>query len=92
MKNLKGLSPVFAVILMLLLCVTLSMFFFYSLTDVIEDTELEIQDRQLAANNLKITSEDLKRLKVVDKVIKEPLGGAHRNYEETFSKLKQELK
>ncbi len=46
---------------------------------------------EIAANNLKITSEDLKRLKVVDKVIKEPLGGAHRNYEETFSKLKEEL-
>ena len=34
---------------------------------------------EIAANSLKITSKDLKNLKVIDKVIKEPLGGAHRN-------------
>ncbi len=47
---------------------------------------------EIAANSLKITSEDLKNLKVIDKVIKEPLGGAHRNPSEAFSNLKVELK
>ena len=46
---------------------------------------------EAAANNLKITSEDLKRLKVIDQVIKEPLGGAHRNPSEIFTTLKKEL-
>ncbi len=47
---------------------------------------------EIAANSLKITSEDLKNLKVIDKVIKEPLGGAHRNPSEAFNHLKIELK
>ncbi len=33
----------------------------------------------VAAEALKITAEDLKRLKLIDAVIPEPLGGAHRN-------------
>ncbi|RPH05488.1 MAG: acetyl-CoA carboxylase carboxyltransferase subunit alpha [Alphaproteobacteria bacterium TMED93] len=47
---------------------------------------------EIAANSLKITSEDLQKLKVVDKVIKEPIGGAHRNPSDTFKSLKVELK
>ena len=47
---------------------------------------------EIAANSLKITSEDLKNLKVIDKVIKEPLGGAHRNPSEAFNNLKVDLK
>ncbi len=47
---------------------------------------------EIAANNLKITSEDLKRLKVIDQIIKEPLGGAHRSPSEVFITLKKELK
>ena len=47
---------------------------------------------EIAANSLKITSDDLQKLKVVDKVIKEPIGGAHRNPGEAFKSLKEELK
>ena len=47
---------------------------------------------EIAANSLKITSEDLQKLKVVDKVIKEPIGGAHRNPSDAFKNLKVELK
>jgi acetyl-CoA carboxylase carboxyl transferase subunit alpha len=32
-----------------------------------------------AANSLKFTAKDLLRLKLIDEVIKEPLGGAHRD-------------
>ena len=41
---------------------------------------------------MKITSEDLKNLKVIDNIIKEPIGGAHRNPTEAFKSLKVELK
>ncbi len=36
-----------------------------------------------AANALKLTSQDLKRLGLVDTVIQEPVGGAHRNIHDT---------
>ena len=47
---------------------------------------------ETAANSLKITSKDLEGLKVVDKVIKEPVGGAHRNTSEIYNNVKIELK
>ena len=34
-----------------------------------------------AAEALKLTSDDLKRLGIADEVVGEPLGGAHRDYE-----------
>jgi len=37
-----------------------------------------------AAEALKLTASDLYELKVIDEVIKEPIGGAHRNWEKTF--------
>ena len=37
-----------------------------------------------AAQAMKITAQDLKRLGVIDKIIKEPVGGAHRAKEETI--------
>jgi len=45
----------------------------------------------LAAEALKPTAYDLFRLKVVDEVVKEPFGGAHRNWEQTFSNTKSIL-
>jgi acetyl-CoA carboxylase carboxyl transferase subunit alpha len=44
-----------------------------------------------AAKALKMTAQDLKQLGVVDRVIPEPIGGAHRNYEEMGKTLKKEL-
>jgi acetyl-CoA carboxylase carboxyl transferase subunit alpha len=38
----------------------------------------------LAADALKPTSFELLKLNVIDEVIKEPFGGAHRNWEQTF--------
>jgi acetyl-CoA carboxylase carboxyl transferase subunit alpha len=40
------------------------------------------------ADILKITAQDLLELGVVDGIIKEPIGGAHRNYDETAETLK----
>lgn len=49
------------------------------------------QYAELAAQALKFTSNHLSRLGVVDHVIEEPLGGAHRDHHQTASRLKQYL-
>lgn len=45
-----------------------------------------------AAGSLKLSAEDLKRLQVADEVIKEPLGGAHTNLQESVGNLRKALK
>jgi acetyl-CoA carboxylase carboxyl transferase subunit alpha len=40
-----------------------------------------------AAEAMKITAADLLRLDVIDRIIYEPVGGAHRNHAETFSRV-----
>jgi acetyl-CoA carboxylase carboxyl transferase subunit alpha len=47
---------------------------------------------ELAARALKLTSADLLRMKIVDEVIQEPLGGAHRDHRAMAASLKQSLK
>ena len=44
--------------------------------------------KEVAASALKLTAKDMKKMKLVDKIIKEPLGGAHRNKEKTFKIVK----
>lgn len=48
--------------------------------------------KEVAADALKLTSEDMKKNKLVDDVIKEPLNGAHRSQEEMFQIVKKYLK
>jgi acetyl-CoA carboxylase carboxyl transferase subunit alpha len=43
---------------------------------------------QEAAEAMKLTAGDLQKLNLIDEVIPEPLGGAHRNHEETAAALK----
>ena len=45
----------------------------------------------LAAEALGITAESLKRLGLIDEVVAEPLGGAHRDYEAAANGLKEAL-
>ena len=40
-----------------------------------------------AAKYLKLTAQDMKRFKVVDEIIPEPLGGAHRDYKRSLDDL-----
>lgn len=40
--------------------------------------------KEQAAEALKLTAKDMKRMKLVDEIIKEPLGGAHKNPSRTF--------
>lgn len=44
-----------------------------------------------AANALKITAKSLLGLKVIDEIIQEPVGGAHRNYDATMAAVKKTL-
>ena len=44
-----------------------------------------------AAEALKITSKDLLQFNIIDKEIKEPLGGAHTNYEEAAENIKSAI-
>lgn len=45
----------------------------------------------LAAEAMNITAHRIKDLGLVDNVVKEPLGGAHRNYDEMAENLKQRI-
>lgn len=45
-----------------------------------------------AAEVQKLTARDLIDLKIIDAVVKEPIGGAHRNKSEAVSSLKKEIK
>ena len=47
--------------------------------------------KEQAAAALKLTAEDMKKAKLVDKIIKEPLGGAHFDRETTFDTVKAEI-
>ena len=46
------------------------------------------EKEKAAAESLKLTAQDLFRLGVIDEVVKEPLGGAHRNPQEMAETLK----
>lgn len=46
---------------------------------------------EVAAGALGLTARKLKKLGLIDLVIREPLGGAHRNPDETASRLKEHL-
>ncbi|EJO5348164.1 acetyl-CoA carboxylase carboxyltransferase subunit alpha [Clostridium botulinum] len=44
-----------------------------------------------AAEVMKITAEDLKNFNIIDKIIKEPTGGAHKNLNKTAEIIKQNI-
>ena len=46
---------------------------------------------ETASNSLKITAKDCLKLKIIDQIIDEPIGGAHRHYEKVSSDLKNVL-
>ncbi len=47
--------------------------------------------KEKAAEALKLTSHDMSKNGLVDGIIPEPIGGAHRNHEEVFGTVKQEI-
>jgi acetyl-CoA carboxylase carboxyl transferase subunit alpha len=38
-----------------------------------------------------LTAKDMKRMKLVDQIVKEPLGGAHTDREKTFTTVKDAI-
>ncbi len=46
---------------------------------------------EIAAENLKLTAQDLIDLEVIDEIITEPLGGAHRDFKKTCEIIKESL-
>lgn len=48
--------------------------------------------KEQAAEALKLTSDDMHKLGIVDEIIKEPVGGAHRFREETFENVRKSIK
>ena len=49
------------------------------------------EHKETAASALKLTAKDMKKMKLIDEILKEPLGGAHRNREKTFTIVKQAI-
>lgn len=47
--------------------------------------------KEQAASALKLTAEDMLENKLIDGIIKEPVGGAHANPEEAFDNVKKEI-
>ncbi|MBU2920605.1 acetyl-CoA carboxylase carboxyltransferase subunit alpha [Winogradskyella psychrotolerans] len=47
--------------------------------------------KEQAAEALKLTAKDMKRMKLVDQIIKEPLGGAHTDRPKTFLAVKNAI-
>ena len=47
--------------------------------------------KEKAAEALKLTGEDMKKFKLIDGIIKEPLGGAHRDPEQTYEIVKKAI-
>lgn len=45
-----------------------------------------------AAQALNLTAQDLLRLRIIDEIVPEPLGGCHRDYERAASNIKKALK
>jgi acetyl-CoA carboxylase carboxyl transferase subunit alpha len=44
-----------------------------------------------AAEAMKVSSKELKKLNIIDEIITEPLGGAHRDYDKTSLSIKESL-
>jgi len=47
--------------------------------------------KEIAVEALKLTATDMKKLKLIDEIVREPAGGAHANREKTFEILKNKI-
>lgn len=47
--------------------------------------------KEQAAESLKLTARDMKRMKLIDEIIKEPLGGAHKDREKIFAAVRDAI-
>ena len=49
-------------------------------------------NKEKAASALKLTADDMLKNKLIDGIIKEPMGGAHTDYDKIFATVKKEIK
>ena len=47
--------------------------------------------KEQAAAALKLTASDMKKLKLIDEIVREPVGGAHSDHEKTFTTVKNKI-
>ena len=47
--------------------------------------------KEQAADALKLTANDMKKMKLVDQIIKEPIGGAHSDHKKTFLSVREAI-
>ena len=47
--------------------------------------------KEEAAEALKLTASDLRQASIIDRIVPEPFGGAHRNYDEAAANLKRQV-
>jgi acetyl-CoA carboxylase carboxyl transferase subunit alpha len=47
--------------------------------------------KEQAADALKLTATDMKKLKLIDEIVKEPAGGAHSNRDKAFEIVKNKI-
>ncbi len=47
--------------------------------------------KEKAADALKLTAKDMKKQKLIDEIVKEPVGGAHSDREKTFETVKNAI-
>jgi acetyl-CoA carboxylase carboxyl transferase subunit alpha len=48
-------------------------------------------EAEKAAESMKVSASELKKINIIDEIIQEPLGGAHRNYDLTSEIIKKSL-
>ncbi len=56
-----------------------------------KDGDIGIDDYARAADTLKLTAQDLKNFEIIDDIIPEPLGGAHRDPQEMAKRIKSKI-
>ncbi|WP_299261043.1 acetyl-CoA carboxylase carboxyltransferase subunit alpha [uncultured Aquimarina sp.] len=49
------------------------------------------EQKEIAAEALKLTAKDSAKLKVVDEIVREPIGGAHNDREKTFKTVRDKI-
>jgi len=56
-----------------------------------KNSDVGVEDYMKAAEELKLTAQDLKKFGIIDDIISEPLGGAHREPQEVGKRIKAKI-
>jgi len=56
-----------------------------------KNSDMGVEEYMKAAEELKLTAQDLKKFEIIDDIIPEPLGGAHREPHEMGKRIKNKI-